>query len=104
LQKAFNLETCSKKTLVCHLIIGPQPPGRVVSEFPLNPWESIRAELIERRGKPIVSIGRWKTTAAGPQRTGVRFEFASHRIADIAKVIGDVQRALASLDVDGGAA
>jgi hypothetical protein len=72
----------------------------VVSKFPLNPWESVRVELIERRGKPIVSIGRWKLTAAGPRRTGQVFEFGAHRTADIAKMISEVQR---HLELDGGA-
>jgi hypothetical protein len=70
---------------------------RVVSEFPLNAWESIRAEVCQRRGKSIVSISRWKTTAAGPQRTGSGFEFAAHRVEDMAKMMGDVQLALASI-------
>jgi hypothetical protein len=70
---------------------------RVVSEFSLNAWESIRAEVCQRRGKSIVSIARWKRTSAGSQRTGCGFEFAAHRVDDMAKMIGDVQRALASL-------
>jgi hypothetical protein len=70
---------------------------RVVSEFSLNAWESIRAEVCQRRGKSIVSIARWKTTLAGSQRSGSGFEFAAHRVEDVARMIGDVQRALASL-------
>jgi hypothetical protein len=70
---------------------------RVVSEFSLNPWESIRAEVCQRRGKSIVSITRWKRTSAGSQRTGGGFEFAAHRVEDVAKMIGDIQRALVSL-------
>jgi hypothetical protein len=67
----------------------------LVSEFSLNQWESIRAEVIQRRGKSIILIARWKITPAGPQRTGVGFEFAAHRVGDMARIIGDVHRALA---------
>ena len=74
----------------------------VVSEFPLNRYESFRAEIIDRRGKTIVAISRRKTSSAGSKRTGVAFEFAAHRIAGMAKIISDLQRVLASLDVDGG--
>jgi hypothetical protein len=98
------VETSSKTPVVCHLVIVPQALGRIISEFPLNPWESIRAELIQRRGKSIVSIARWKTTSTGLARTGVAFEFAAHRIADMAKIIGDVQQALASINADGDVA
>jgi hypothetical protein len=88
-------------------IIGAKPlalaqASIVVSEFPLNRYESFRAEIIDRRGKAIVAISRWKTSSAGSKRTGVAFEFAAHRIAGMAKIISDLQRVLASLDVDGG--
>jgi hypothetical protein len=73
----------------------------VISEFPLNSHEIIRAELIDRRGKPIVVISRWKTAPSGPKRTGVAFEFAAHRIAGVAKVISDLQRVLDSNKTDG---
>jgi hypothetical protein len=74
----------------------------IVSEFPLNPHESFRAEIIHRQGKTIVAIGRWKTSSAGAKRTGVAFEFAAHRISGMAKIVRDLQRAFASLGVDGG--
>jgi hypothetical protein len=88
-------------------IIGAKPlalaqASIVVSEFPLNRYESFRAEIIDRRGRAIVAISRWKTSSAGSKRTGVAFEFAAHRIAGMAKIISDLQRVLASLDVDGG--
>jgi len=73
----------------------------VISEFPLNSYESIRAEIIDRRGKPIVVISRWKTASSGPKRTGVAFEFAAHRITGVAKVISDLQRVLDSVKADG---
>lgn len=73
----------------------------VISEFPLNPHEVIRAEIIDRRGKPIVVISRWKTASSGPKRTGVAFEFAAHRITGMVKVISDLQRVLDSVEADG---
>jgi lysophospholipase L1-like esterase len=95
----LDVNSNSKIPVVCHLVIGSQTTGSIVSEFSLNPWETIRAELIQRRGKSIVSIARWKNTPTGLARTGVAFEFAAHRISDMAKIIGDAQRALTS---DGG--
>ena len=88
-------------------IIGAEPlaiaqASIVVSEFPLNRYESFRAEIIDRRGKAVVVISRWKTSSAGPKRTGVAFEFAVHRIASMAKIVRDLQRAFPSLGVDGG--
>ena len=68
----------------------------IVSEFTLNPHESFRAEFIDRQGKTIVAIGRWKMSSAGAKRTGVAFEFAAHRIPGMAKIIKDLQRAFAS--------
>jgi hypothetical protein len=73
----------------------------VISELPLNPHEFIRAEIIDRRGKPIVVISRWKTASSGLKRTGVSFEFAAHRIAGVAKVISDLQRVLVPDKTDG---
>jgi hypothetical protein len=59
---------------------------------------------MQRRGKSVVSIGRWKTTPAGLKHTGQLIEFGAHRTVGTAKLIADVQAALATLDVDGGAA
>jgi hypothetical protein len=73
-----------------------------VSQFPLNPFESIRAEIIDRRGKAIVVISRWKLTPSGPKRAGTSFEFAARRTGGIAKLIDDLQRILVSLDIDAG--
>jgi hypothetical protein len=70
----------------------------IVSEFTLNPHESFRAEIIDRQGKTIVAIGRWKISSAGAKRTGVAFEFAAHRIPGIAKIIRDLQRAFVSME------
>jgi hypothetical protein len=91
-------------------IIGAEPLATaqasiVVSEFPLNAHESFRAEIFDRQDKSIVAISRWKKTSSGrPKRTGVAFEFAAHRTGAVANILNDLQRVLASLDIDGGAA
>jgi len=77
----------------------------VVSEFPLNSHESFRAEIIDRQGRSIVAISRWKMSPAGnPKRAGTPFEFAAHRTNGVAKIVAELQRVLVSLGVDGGAA
>ncbi|SHN66583.1 hypothetical protein SAMN05444170_0999 [Bradyrhizobium erythrophlei] len=92
------MKSNSKTPEVCHPEIGVPATGRVVSEFALSPWEIIRAELNERRGKTIVSIARWKTTPTGLARTGAVFEIAGRRFDDMAKLVVEVQSVLASLD------
>jgi ribosomal protein S5 len=68
----------------------------VVAEFSLNRHESIRAEIIQRRGKSIVAISRWKQTSGLPRRTGSAIEFAAHRTAGIANLLSDLQGILNS--------
>jgi hypothetical protein len=46
----------------------------VVSEFPLNHHQSLRA------GKPAVSISRWKIMPSGIRRASQALEFGAHRI------------------------
>lgn len=67
----------------------------LVSEFPLNPHESFRAEIITTNGRTVVRLSRRKTTANGPSRTGQVFEFGAHRTAGVAKIIRDIQQVLA---------
>lgn len=73
----------------------------VISEFAISHHQSFRAEIIQRDGKRVVSISRWKSTAAGPRRTGQSFEFGAHRAAGVARILADVQRVLAALDTGG---
>jgi len=81
--------------------IGAEPVGvtqahLVIAECFLNRHESFRAEIIERRGKTIVVISRWKNLSGLPRRTGATIEFAAHRTAGIAKLLSDLQRRLGS--------
>lgn len=69
----------------------------VVAEFPLNTHQCFRAEIIERDGKPIVSIARWKNTPVGARRTGQSMEFGAHRIGAVAGLLNEVQRVLDAL-------
>ena len=66
----------------------------VVAEFSLNQHESFRAEIIQRRGKAIVAISRWKKVSGLPRRTGAGIEFGAHRTAAIIDLLGSLQRAL----------
>jgi hypothetical protein len=68
----------------------------VVAEFSLNQHESFRAEIIQRRGKAIVAVSRWKKVAGLPRRTGAGIEFGAHRTAAIIDLLGSLQRALDS--------
>src|SRR5262245_42290702 len=77
-------------------------PSVVVAEFFLNRHESFRAEIIQRRGKSIVALGRWKTISGLPKRTGAAIEFAAHRAAGIANLLSDLQRILNSGAPKGG--
>ena len=72
----------------------------LVSEQLLNSHQSFRAEIIGIQGRSVVRLGRWRLTAAGPQRTGQVFEFGAHRTADIARMIAEIQH---HLELDGGA-
>jgi hypothetical protein len=81
--------------------IGAEPIGVtqlpiVIAEFFLNRHESFRAEIVERRGKTIVVIGRWKNLSVLPRRAGATIEFSAHRTAGIAKLLSDLQRRLGS--------
>jgi hypothetical protein len=69
----------------------------VVAEFSLNQHESFRAEIIQRRGKAIVAISRWKNVSGLPRRTGAGIEFGAHRTAAIIDLLGCLQRALDAL-------
>lgn len=73
----------------------------VVAEFLINNHQSFRAEIIERGGKRIVSLSRWKVTPAGPRRTGQTFEFAGHRTEAVEILLGEVQRVLHVLENQG---
>jgi hypothetical protein len=67
-------------------------------EFPLNRYESVRADVTQRRQGKIVGISRWKTTGAGRKRTGQVLEFAAHHLDGILELLGDLQRALPNLN------
>jgi hypothetical protein len=66
----------------------------VVAEFSLNQHESFRAEIIQRRGKAIVAISRWKRVSGLPRRTGGGIEFGAHRTAAIIDLLSSLQHAL----------
>ena len=68
-----------------------------VAEFSLNQHESFRAEIIQRRGKAIVAISRWKTVSGLPRRTGAAIEFGAHRTSAIIELLASLQRALDAL-------
>jgi len=100
-QEGLNLKTYSNAHAPCHaLSLLPHPSGDtvVVSEQLLNSHQCFRAEITTIQGRLVVRLGRWKLTAAGPQRTGQIFEFGAHRTADIARMISEVQR---HLELDG---
>jgi len=61
------------------------------SQLDLNRHQCFRAEVIERKGKPIVSLSRWKSTPAGEVRTGQAIEFGAHRLAGIAQLLKDIE-------------
>jgi hypothetical protein len=65
----------------------------VAPEFPLNRREAFRAEITDRGGVLVVSIGRWKIGQDGTsRRAGPPLELAGHRLEGIIKLIADVQR------------
>jgi hypothetical protein len=68
----------------------------VAAEFFLSRHESFRAEIIQRRGKAIVAISRWKQTSGLPRRTGAAIEFGAHRTAGIIKLLNDLLSILES--------
>jgi hypothetical protein len=85
--------------------IGTNPPAVqasiTVSEFPLNRHQSFRAEVIERDGKHVVAISRWKITPAGVRRTGQSLEFGAHRAHAVASLLDEVLRMLNVLENKG---
>ena len=87
---------------------GTNPPvvrvSTTVSQFPLNRHQSFRAEIIERGGKRVVSISRWKVTPVGVRRTGQHFEFGSHRAAVVANLLDKVLCVLDALENKGACA
>jgi hypothetical protein len=63
------------------------------SEYPLNRHELFRAEVTERGGTQVVSIGRWKIAADGSRRrAGPALEVGCHRLAGIVRLVADLQR------------
>jgi hypothetical protein len=97
------LNTYSNANAGCHaLSLLPHRSDEtvLVSEYPINSHQCFRAEITTIQGRRVVRLGRWKVTAAGPQRTGQLFEFGAHRTSDIARLISEVQR---HLEVGGGA-
>jgi hypothetical protein len=75
----------------------------IVSEFPINRHEYLRADITMRDGKPIVALSRWKTTLAGTRRTGQAFEFGARRLSAVAKLLADAETALDSIASQKGA-
>ena len=63
---------------------------RFVAEYEINHLDVIRAEIVERHGKPIVAIGRWKRSPTGDKPSGQSFEFGAHRIEGVAEVLNSV--------------
>jgi hypothetical protein len=63
------------------------------SEYPLNRHELFRAEVTERGGTQVVSIGRWKIAPDGTRRrAGPPLEVGCHRLAGIVRLVADLQR------------
>ena len=63
------------------------------SEYPLNRHEMLRAEVTERGGVQVVSIGRWKVAADGTRRrAGPPLEVGCHRLAGVVRLVADLQR------------
>jgi hypothetical protein len=75
----------------------PRPANRsiIVGEFQLNNFEAFRAEVLERNGKRVISIARWKSTPNGERRCGQSLEFAEHRAVGVAELVNAVLRAIA---------
>jgi hypothetical protein len=72
----------------------------LVSSNIIEPLRAMQALRIQARLRctdstaKLARLGRWKLTAAGPQRTGQVLELGAHRTADIARMISGVQRYL----------
>jgi len=65
----------------------------MASEYCLNRHEVFRAEVTDRGGVEVVSIGRWKIAADGTRRrAGPPLEVGCHRLAGIVRLIADLQR------------
>lgn len=75
-----------------------QSAEAIALEFPLNRYESMRAEVTQRHQRKIVVISRWKTTNAGPKRTGQALELAAHHLGGILDLLCDLQRTLNTQD------
>jgi hypothetical protein len=80
------LKIYNKAEAPCHVL--------VASEQNWGSHQSMRAEIVTSHGRSVVRLSRWKLTADGPKRTGQVFEFGAHRIADVARMISEVQRDL----------
>ena len=80
----------------------PNNASSVVAEFPVNHHQSVRAELVVRAGKPMVSISRLKITPSGARRTGQAFEFGAHRTAAIVSLLSEVLQTLATRSAEPG--
>jgi hypothetical protein len=89
----------NKLVPTCH----PRSVSIAVAEYPLNPHESFRAEIVTTGNRSVVRISRWKSTLQGHRRTGQVFEFGAHRSAGVAKLLHDVQDVLKGIDIGGGA-
>jgi hypothetical protein len=63
------------------------------SEYSLNRHELFRAEVTERGGVQVVSIGRWKVAADGTRRrAGAPPEVGGHRVAGLVRLVADLKR------------
>lgn len=61
------------------------------AEYILGPHDVIRAEILDRNGKRVVSIARLKRSATGDKRTGQVFEIGAHRTAGMVTLWQRVQ-------------
>ena len=73
-------------------------PPRFIAEYEVSHHDVIRAEIIERQGKPVVTLSRWKRSPNGDKRSGQAFEFGAHRTEGVANILNSVLLSLRSDD------
>ena len=68
----------------------------VVASHPLNKRESLRSELIERHGRTVIRIGRWKADRGGVLHpAGVGLECSVDHIDGLAAMLVATKQRLA---------
>lgn len=79
------------------IAVDPDQPV-IVSEYAISARESFRVEVRHDRGRDIVSLSRWKKSAAGVDMPGSVFEFSAQRAAGVAKMMADLEAFLNTRD------